>query len=421
MTKAASSDTFLSVYSYDSPSSTFKKSSAQTTYDDEKPSYTDISTNFFSKSQSDYVCRTGYETSVFAALEPPRGDQFEGGSKKTITLSAGPTLSEGFTATSSHLDHIYVYVDGVCYKPVSPEGVTFAKTVDIEVTMPDADISFAITFGEAMTITTVTNANITSVLYYTDDPGYSESVTTAVPGNSLYVVATTKTGYLFTGASVNGGEKVGLSNEAGLSYALLSIPDTATAISVTLYAEASHTSSVSASTNGTITMNRSSGLYATGETVSLTVTPASGYVLDGIAITKAGGTASGVSATIDAATGNASFVMPDFDVKVAATFKVDPDAGNKATVSLTYDSDEFTVSTSSSNVTYDTNPFTVAKNTSVYLQVTDTNGNKFHVKVVTGTTTIIDADATADEDSGEYTFGKSFQVTGDTTITITAA
>jgi hypothetical protein len=151
------------------------------------------------------------------------------------------------------------------------------------------------------------------------------------------------------------------------------------------------------------------------------VTPASGYVLDGIAITKAGGTASGVSATIDAATGNASFVMPDFDVKVAATFKVDPDAGNKATVSLTYDSDEFTVSTSSSNVAYDTNPFTVAKNTSVYLQVTDTNGNKFHVKVVTGTTTIIDADATADEDSGEYTFGKSFQVTGDTTITITAA
>lgn len=72
MTKAASSDAFLSVYSYDSPTTTFKKSSAQTTYDEERPSYTAISTNFFSKSQSEYVCQSGYETSVFAALEPSR-------------------------------------------------------------------------------------------------------------------------------------------------------------------------------------------------------------------------------------------------------------------------------------------------------------------------------------------------------------
>lgn len=72
MTKAVSSDAFLSIYSYDSPTAAFKKLSSQTTYDEEKPSYADISTNFFSKSESDYVCQSGYEASVFAALEPPR-------------------------------------------------------------------------------------------------------------------------------------------------------------------------------------------------------------------------------------------------------------------------------------------------------------------------------------------------------------
>lgn len=543
----------------------------------------------------------------FFTLSVKQGDEFEGGSKKTITLTAGTTLGENFAASSGHLDHIYVYVNGVCYKPVFPEGVTFSKTVDIEVampekdasilacysvqqhiktdghsvsfeenanvtplgvlarekydyldfhaicaetylitkaeyrlakdttktwidipfdssltaitkiayghyevairpngaeltddvvvrftgethtehtityngldedkymsdssapptsalngesvsvsvfaktgvyvksltptgipsenivsqtlskiefTMPDADVSFAITFADAMTITTMTNANIATVLYYTDDPGYSESVTTAVPGNSLYVVAKAKSGYIFTGASVNGGEKVGLSDEAGLSFALLSIPNTATAINVTLYAEASHTSSIVASTNGSIAMDRIGGTYAAGETVALTVTPTSGYILDAIAITKTDGTASDVSATIDVATGNASFVMPDFDVKVSATFKVDPDAGNKVTVTLTYDMDEFFVTVTSSGENYEDKIFTVTKNTSVYLSVNDDCGNNFHVKVMTGTTTIIDADATADEETGEYTFGKSFQITGDTTITIAAA
>jgi hypothetical protein len=544
----------------------------------------------------------------FFTLSIKEGDEFESKSQVTITLTAGDILSSGFDATSNHLEHIYVYVNDVCYKPSFPEGVTFSKTIDISVTMPEsdativacysiqqhvktdghsvsfeenanvkavgvlatekydyldfhaicadtylitkaeyrlasdttktwvdipfngssttitkeanghyvvavrpnsedltddvvvrftgeshtrhtitysgldddkymndestlpvsaldgedvsvsvfaksgvyvkslapagipaaniidnstlskleftmpnADVSFAITFGDAMSITTVANDNIASVLYYTDNPGYGESVTTAVPGNSLYVAASAKSGYLFTGASINGGEKVAVTNNYSVSYALLSIPEDAEAIAVTLYTAATHTSTVVASTNGEIKMDRTNGQYATGETVSLTVSPASGYILDAITITKSDDSASGVSATVDTATGNASFTMPDFDVKVAATFKVDPEAGSKATVSLSYDSDEYTVSISSSNVTYDANPFTVTKNTSVYLSVTDNYGTNFHVKVEVEGSAVIDTDATQDEESGEYKFGKSFQVTGDTTITIAAA
>lgn len=72
MTKAVDTDASLTIYDYDSPSKIFKKTTSKTTYDAEKPSYAAISTNFFSKSSADYVCRAGYETSVFAALEPPR-------------------------------------------------------------------------------------------------------------------------------------------------------------------------------------------------------------------------------------------------------------------------------------------------------------------------------------------------------------
>ena len=543
----------------------------------------------------------------FFTLSVKEGDEFEGKGQVTITLTAGDNLSSGFESTSNHLDHIYVYVNDVCYKPTFPDGVTFSKTVDIRVTMPEADatiiacystqqhlktdghsvsfeedanvkavgvlstekydyvdfhaicadtyiitkaeyrlakdttktwvdipfdnanttitkvanghyevavrpdgkdlsddvvirfagenhtkhsisysgldedkymvdesllpvsaldgenvtvsvfaktgvyvktltptgipseninysdtssiqftmpkadVSFAITFGDAMTITTVTNANIDSVSYYTDDPSYSESVTTAVPGNSLYVVATAKSGYLFTGASINGGEKVAISNEAGLVYALLAVPADAEAISVTLYADVSYTATIATSTNGAITMDRTSGKYAAGESVSLTVSPATGYVLDTITIAKSDGTASGVSATIDAATGNASFDMPSFDVQIAATFKVDPDAANKVTITSTYDADEYIVTISTSDTTYTDNPFTITKNTSLYVSVSDQSGNNFHVTITIGTTAVVDTNATADEDTGEYTFGQSIKATDNTTIVVGAA
>src|SRR5574344_1475424 len=77
----------------------------------------------------------------FFTLSVKEGNEFEGKSQITITLTAGDNLSSGFEATSSHLDHIYVYVNDVCYKPVFPEGVTFSKTVDIQVTMPESDVS----------------------------------------------------------------------------------------------------------------------------------------------------------------------------------------------------------------------------------------------------------------------------------------
>jgi hypothetical protein len=72
MTKSTATDSVLTVYDYDSPSAIFKKTTSTTTYDDEKPSYGAISTNFFSKTSTDYTCKKGYEPSVFAALEPPR-------------------------------------------------------------------------------------------------------------------------------------------------------------------------------------------------------------------------------------------------------------------------------------------------------------------------------------------------------------
>ena len=113
--------------------------------------------------------------------------------------------------------------------------------------------------------------------------------------------------------------------------------------------------------------------------------------------------------------------MPNYDVKVSATFKVDPDAANKVTITSTYDADEYIVTLSTSETTFTDNPFTVSKNTSLYLSVSDQYGDNFHVTVTVGTNVVVNTNAKVDEESGEYTFGQSFKATDNTTIVVGAA
>lgn len=74
----------------------------------------------------------------FFTLSVKEKDTYQAGTY-TLTLTAGTTLSEGFQASSNHLDHIYVTVNDTLYKPTFATGVTFSKTVDMTLTMPAAD------------------------------------------------------------------------------------------------------------------------------------------------------------------------------------------------------------------------------------------------------------------------------------------
>jgi len=67
-------------------------------------------------------------------------DHFKGNEEVTLTLDAGTILSNGFTTESKHLDHIYINVNGVNYKPAFSDGVTFSNKVDVTFPMPKEDV-----------------------------------------------------------------------------------------------------------------------------------------------------------------------------------------------------------------------------------------------------------------------------------------
>ena len=88
--------------------------------------------------------------------------------------------------------------------------------------------------------------------------------------------------------------------------------------SITVYAKWNpvYTVTIDSMTNGVVTSDKSSA--ESGETVTLTVTPASGYGLDSLTVTKSGGGTVDVSGDGNTRT----FTMPTSDVTVTATFSL---------------------------------------------------------------------------------------------------
>jgi len=119
--------------------------------------------------------------------------------------------------------------------------------------------------------------------------------------------------------------------------------------------------------------------------------------------------------------GKAFVANGDVTIKVGPTensvqFTQTP-APATVTVKATFDEDQYRVK-SSTNYDWDfAQGFTVEKGTTFYLTVQDDYGENFYVGVKIGeeATTY---PATEDEDTGEYTFGKSITATADTTIKV---
>lgn len=90
------------------------------------------------------------------------------------------------------------------------------------------------------------------------------------------------------------------------------------AVTETEVPETGNTITITAPTNGTVTANKEKA--EKDATVTLTITPAAGYVLDTLTVTGIGGN---VTPTIAADKKSATFIMPDEAVTVAATFKTE--------------------------------------------------------------------------------------------------
>ena len=81
----------------------------------------------------------------FLSWDVTTSDYFNVGEYASITITAGETLTEGFLRESNHVEHIFLYVKGVCYKPTMPEGVdrTNELTIDFLATSGPTDLVLA--------------------------------------------------------------------------------------------------------------------------------------------------------------------------------------------------------------------------------------------------------------------------------------
>jgi hypothetical protein len=309
------------------------------------------------------------------------------------------------------------YLKSLVPTGISDSDISYATKTNFTFTMPDNDVSFAITFADSLTITTVANSKIQSVSYYTDDPGYTDPTEKANPGDTLWIKAVpVSADEVFASASVNGGEAVTV---GGDGYVHLSIPDDATAISITLATQTTYTATLAVGANGTATLDRSTGKYAKDDTVTLEIRPTLGYELDAITFKDSSNQALLLTLTAGEDVFHQSFVMPECNVTVSVSFKELANKGTKITLSAnTYTSDDLSFSITTDGTTYDTLPASIDAGTSLYVSAEDGSAN-FHVKIQIGTTIECDKDAALDEDSGSYSFGHSILATADTTITLT--
>ena len=157
--------------------------------------------------------------------------------------------------------------------------------------------------------------------------------------------------------------------------------------------------------------------YAAGETVSFTVAVPTGQKLDNVTATDANG--ANVPVTMDGTYG--TFTMPDADVTVTATFKeIDP--SEQVTITAIYDEDQYRVY-SQSEAYY--GPITsdginIPTGTTLYISIQDDYGEPFWVGVKIGDD-VQYIQAQEDEETGEYTFGRSFVFSANSVIKVGAS
>ena len=194
-------------------------------------------------------------------------------------------------------------------------------------------------------------------------------------------------------------------------YAPVHVPENATSMTVKAEVVAAH------QVSGNNVVFSGGHSFAAGETVSFTVAVPAGQKIDQVTATDANGT--NVPVTMDGTYG--TFTMPDADVTVTVTFKeIDP--SEQVTITAIYDEDQYRVYSQSEayygSITSD--GITVPTGTTLYISIQDDYGEPFWVGVKIGDD-VQYIQAQEDEDTGEYTFGRSFVFSANSVIKVGAS
>lgn len=192
-----------------------------------------------------------------------------------------------------------------------------------------------------------TSYNITSATNLSG--GTVSAPYSAIEGTTVAITATPNAGYKVMGYSAwKEGDKSTQVNVS--SNGTFTMPGYPVTVSATFERDATqYTITLSSTTNGTISASATSAL--SGTAITLTPTPAEGYVLHAIHVYKT----SDINTTV--AVDNNKFVMPSFNVTVSATFVEEGSAGGtgdfvKVTSEPTDWSGEYLIVCESNNVAF---------------------------------------------------------------------
>lgn len=275
--------------------------------------------------------------------------------------------------------------------------------------MPATDVDITLDIQKKIPVSYTSSEHVAEAkIYNAPDIYYGVEVSTGIPGEKVYVIATAEEGYKPMTATTDDGNISTFTHYGTNMYVCpVSISENATSMSVSIDCAKAWTVS-----SPQYVAFDDGQLYAEGETVAFAINVPAGKQIESVtAVTAAGET---LDLTLDLPYG--SFVMPDDDVVVNVTY-CDLEVGDQVSVIAYYDDEQYGVN-SSTNYDWDfAEGFNIDKGSTFYLSVLDYYGENFYVGVKIGDTVEI-YPATEDEESGEFYFGKSLVANGDIIIKV---
>ena len=232
---------------------------------------------------------------------------------------------------------------------------------------------------------TMTKINITRykvTVASTSNGAIKPDYTSCAQGVTVTLTATPSTGYMLDTLTVKSGSTdVTVSGTGNVRTFLMPAGDVTVTATFKVIPPTTYKITVNAATNGAVTSDKTTA--AAGETVTLTVTPASGYELNTLKVNNGDVTVTEVS------TNKYTFTMPAKAVTVAATFKAEVVAPTLYTVTIK----------SVTNGTVTADKMSAEAGQTVTLTVAAADGYELDsLKVNNGAVAVTDAG------SGKYTF-----------------
>lgn len=279
----------------------------------------------------------------------------------------------------------------------------------VRFTMPANDVTVTLDFLAKVPVTYNESEHVAQAKFYdAPDIYYGRETSIGIPGEQVYLIASAEPGYKPMTATTDDGQTFDF-KFYGLDMYLCPVTISEGASSMSATISCSRTCTVSSKQN--VQFNEGK-IYAAGETVSFAMKVPEGKRIDTVTAVTASGKP--VDVTLDIPYG--SFVMPDEDVTVTVTYAELP-VGDQVSVIAYFDEDQYGVN-SSTNYDWDfAEGFRIDKGATFFLSVMDYYGTDFYVGVKIGET-VETYQATEDEGSGEFSFGKALVANGDVTIKV---